>query len=71
MPRSTQVNYLEDTQIDQQEELDTESLETENDPVAFAEFSSSNGWDNYQIDNFSVMAIEESLRIQEHWLQMI
>ena len=66
MPRSTQVNYLEDSQIDQQEELDTESLETENDPVAFAEFSSSNGWDNYQIDNFSVMAIEESLRIQEH-----
>ena len=50
--RSTQVNYLEDTQIDQQEELDTESLETQNDRVAFAEFSSSNGWDNYQIDNF-------------------
>ena len=27
--RSKQVNYLEDTQIGQQEELDTESLETE------------------------------------------
>ena len=40
--RSTHVNYLEDTQIDQQGELETESLETENDPVAFAEFSSSN-----------------------------
>ena len=62
--RSTQVNYLEDTQIDQQEELDTESLETENDRVAFAEFSSSNGWDNYQIDNFLVMAIEESFEIK-------
>ena len=36
--RSTQVNYLEDTQIDQQQELETESLETENDPVAFAVF---------------------------------
>ena len=36
--RATQVNYLEDTQVDQQEELDTESLETENDPVAFADF---------------------------------
>ena len=47
-----------------QEELDIENLETENDPVAFAEFSSSNGWDNYQIDNFSVMAIEESFEIK-------
>ena len=39
-------------------------MEKENDPVAFAEFSSSNGWDNYQIDNFSVMAIEESFEIK-------
>ena len=62
--RSTQVNYLEDTQVDQQEELDTESLETENDPVVFAEFSSSLGWDDYQIDNFSVMAIAESFEIK-------
>ena len=58
--RSTQVNYLENT--DQQEELETESLETENDPVAFAEFSSSN--ENYQIDIFSVMAIAESFEIK-------
>ena len=62
--RSTKVNYLEDTQVDQQEELDTESLGTENDPVAFAEFSSSNGWDDNQIDNFSVMAIAESFEIK-------
>ena len=55
--RSTQVNYLEDTV--QQEELETvktENLETENDPVAFAEFFPSNGWEDYQIDTFSVMA---------------
>ena len=58
------MNYLEDTQIDQQEELETESLETENDPVAFAEFSSSNVWDDYQIDIFSVMAITESFEIK-------
>ena len=58
------MNYLEDTQIDQQEELETESLETENDPVAFAEFSSSNGCDDYQIDNFSVMAIAESFEVK-------
>ena len=62
--RSTQVNYLEDTHVDQNEELDTESLETENDPVAFAEFSSRNGWDDYQKDNFSLMAIAESFEIK-------
>ena len=62
--RSTQVNYLEDTQVDQPEELDTEILETENDPVAFAKFSSSNGWDDYHLDNFSVIAIAESFEIK-------
>ena len=60
--RCTEVSYLEDT--DQQKELETEKLETENDPVAFAEFFSSNGWDDYQIDNFSVMAVAESLEIK-------
>ena len=60
--RSTQVNYLEDT--DKQEELETESLETENDPKTFAKFSSSNGWEDYQIDIFSVMAIAESFEIK-------
>ena len=35
-----------------------------NDPVAFAEFSSINGWDKYQIDNFSVTAIAESFEIK-------
>ena len=62
--RSSQVNYLEDTQIGQQEETDTESLETENDPVAFAEFSSNNGWNENPIDNFSIMAIAESFEIK-------
>ena len=32
--------------------------------MAFAEFSSSNGWDEFQIDNFSVMAIAESFEIK-------
>ena len=58
------MNYSEDSQIDQQEELETEKLETENNPVAFAEFSSSNGCDDYQVDNFSVMAIAESFEIK-------
>ena len=46
------------------EGIETESLETENNPVAFAELTSSNGWDEYQIDNFSVMAIAESFEIK-------
>ena len=58
------MKYSEDSQIDQQEQLATESLETENNPVAFAEFSSSNGCDNYQVYNFSVMAIAESIEIK-------
>ena len=42
--RSTNVNYLEDQHDEQQEEIETErSTETENDPVAFAKFTSKNG----------------------------
>ena len=52
------VNYLT-RQDEQREEIETESLETENDSEAFAEFTSSNGWDEYQIDNFSVTAIKQ------------
>ena len=58
------VKYLGTRQDEQQEEIETESLETENDPVAFAEFTSNNGWDEYQIDKFSVMAIAESFEIK-------
>ena len=53
--RSTHVNYLKDTQIDQQEELETKNG---------AEFSSSSGWEDSQIDKFSVMAIAESFEIK-------
>ena len=50
--RSTNVNYPGDRQEQQQEEIETERLETENDPVAFAEFTSNEYrvWDEYQID---------------------
>ena len=58
--RSTNVNCLGNRQDEQQEEIETESLETENDPMAFAELTSNNGWDEYQIDKFSVMATAES-----------
>ena len=59
--KSTNVNYLGNRHDEQQEEIQTESLETENDPVAFA---SNNGWNEYQIDKFSVMAIAESFEFK-------
>ena len=34
------------------------------DPVAFAEFTTNNGWENYQMDELSVMAISESFEIK-------
>ena len=32
--------------------------------MAYAEFTTNNGWENYQIDEFSVMAISESFEIK-------
>ena len=62
--RSKNVNYLGNRQDEQQEEIETESLETENDPVTFADFTSNNGWDEYQIGKFRVMVIAESFEIK-------
>ena len=58
------VNYLGNTNEEQQEETEIESTGTDTDPVAFAEFTTNNGWENYQIDEFSVMAISESFEIK-------
>ena len=52
-------NYKEE-----KEEIETQSQETDKDPVAFAEFTSNNGWDEYQIDNFSVKASWEVFEIK-------
>ena len=62
--RSTNVNYLGNTNEEQQEETEIESKETDNDPVSYAEFTTNNGWENYQIDKFSVRAISESFEIE-------
>ena len=62
--RFTNANYLGTQQDKQHEEIETKSLETETDPVAFAKFTSKNGWDENQIDKFSVMAIAESFEIK-------
>ena len=62
--RSGHVNYMGDrNDEEQQEEIETESQETDNNPVAFAEFTSNNGWDEYQTDKFSVMTISEAFEI--------
>ena len=55
--RSTNVNYLGNIDEEQQEETEIESTGTDTDPVAYAEFTTNNGWENYQKDDFSVMAI--------------
>ena len=33
--------------------------------MAYAEFTTNHGWENYQIDDFSVMAISESFEIKD------
>ena len=62
---STNVNYLGNTNEEQQEEAEIESTWTDTDPVAYAEFTTKNGWENYQIDDFSVMAISETFEIKD------
>ena len=65
MCRSGNVNYLADrNNEDGQEETESESQRTELDPVVFADFTSKNGWEEYHVDNFSVMAISEAFEIK-------
>ena len=56
MARNAQQNRTDE----QQEEIETESQEIENEPVAFAEFTSKDGWEENHVDSFSVMAISEA-----------
>ena len=49
---------------EEQEEIESESQGTELDPVAFAEYTSKDGWGEYQVDKFSVMAISEAFEIK-------
>ena len=42
------------------------SQKTDNDPVAFAEFTLKNGWDEYQIDKVSVMVVLEAFEIKKY-----
>ena len=49
---------------EEQEEIESESRGTELDPVAFAEFTSKDDWEDYQVDNVSTMAISEAFKIK-------
>ena len=49
---------------EEQEEIESESRGTELDPVAFADFTSKDDWEHYQVDNFSTMAISEAFKIK-------
>ena len=50
----------------QQEEKETESQETDNDAVALAEFTSEDGWEEYQFENVSVMVISETTEVKKN-----
>ena len=60
--RSTNVNYLENRNDKQQEEVENENKMTKNEPVEFAELTSMDGCEEYQLDKFSAMAISEAFK---------
>ena len=47
-----------------QGEIESESQETELDSVAFADFTSKDSWEEYHVDNVSVMAISEAFEVK-------
>ena len=49
---------------EQQEEIETESQETDNNPVGFAEFTSKDCWDEYQLIKFWALAFSEAFEIR-------
>ena len=51
--RSGNVNYLGDCNNEkEQDDTESESQGTELRPVAFADFTSKNGWEEYHVDKF-------------------
>ena len=63
--RSGIVNYLGDrNNEEEQDETESYSQGTELDQVAFAEFTSKKGWEEYHVNNFSVVAISEAFDIK-------
>ena len=63
---SANVNFLQNNNKDQPTEEDDQlQCRKNNHPVAFAEFTSQNGCEELQRDNFSVMEISESLDVKK------
>ena len=59
--RSTNVNYPEERNDEPlEEEVDNDNEMAENYPVAFAEFTSTDGWEEFQMDKLSVIAISKA-----------
>ena len=63
---SDQVNFLQNNEEDdQQKENESQHQENnDNDPVAFADFTSRNGWEELQRNNYSMMSISDAFEIK-------
>ena len=61
--RSTNVNFMRETGS-QQDNEDSITAEDKNDPVAYAEFMPTNGWEESPQDNFTVLAVSEAFKNQ-------
>ena len=57
------VNYLHERGEEQQEQNKNTNEVEENYPLAFADFTSTNGWEDFQKDNFSLMAISKAFEM--------
>ena len=63
--RSESVNYLQNKNDDQPSADDDQfQILDLNYPVLFADFTSENGWEELQRDNFSVLVIAEAFKIK-------
>ena len=63
--RSTNVNYMQETGSQQDNEVeDSITAEDKNEPVAYAEIISTNGWEEIPQDNFTVLAVSEAFEIR-------
>ena len=65
--RSDHVNFLQ-TNADNESRIENESQHhknEDNDPVAFADFTSQNGWEELQRDNYSMLSISDAFEIKQ------
>ena len=65
--RSDQVKFLKNNEEDdpQNENENQHQENDDNDPVAYAEFTSRNGWEELQRENYSIMSISDAFEIKQ------